>query len=275
MQYWSKLCNTKFDFFLPCSCPCVGGACVEASTTCNCLPYNYGPTCNLPCNGYQLVNAAQNQYIVCNGHGTCSNGAFGTGACTCAPSYRGAACEASCPGGSNNTCYGRGVCDSSGNCVCNGHFLAPSCATCVYGWGGSGCLISCPQTADSDGNEQPCSGTTNGVCGQDGVCVCNSGWEGVDCSSAQSQATIVWTSVAVVFIIVAILAVGGLALSIWCYRRVHTDYDNLVVQSQYEKGDDRNKPGNEGEEEGEEGDNTAENRLPQRKQQPIDMTVLG
>jgi len=70
--------------------------------------------------------------------------------------------------------------------------------------------------------------------------------------------------------VIAILSVGGLVFAIWCYRRVRTDYRNLEIQTKYEKdGKEREKDVDEVEEE------IAENRLPQRRQQPIDNSVLG
>ena len=85
-----------------------------------------------------------------------------------------------------------------------------------------------------------------------------------------SQATIAWLTVAIIFIVIAILTVGGLVFAIWCYRRVRTDYNNLEIQMKYDKdGKEIEKDVDEVEEE------IAENRLPQRRQQTIDLSIVG
>jgi len=51
------------------------------TTACACLGFRYGSTCAIPCPGYQVINQAQNEWVVCNGKGTCDSGSSATGRC--------------------------------------------------------------------------------------------------------------------------------------------------------------------------------------------------
>jgi len=101
----------------------------------------------------------------CGMHGQCVDGT-----CVCQQGWQGPNCkDPQCP----NDCAGHGQCvfqsvHSPGQCICN------------FGWGGAGCqriamytqLKKCPND---------CSG--NGLC-MDGMCACNVGSKGPDCSDA-------------------------------------------------------------------------------------------
>ena len=95
----------------------------------------------------------------CSGHGTCLS-AVGSGAeatCLCDEGYGGAGCEGT-PCARN--CSGHGVC-SGDRCWCE------------PGWGGPECAWRrCPFD---------CGG--HGSCGGDGVCTCDDGWAGFDCTT--------------------------------------------------------------------------------------------
>jgi len=111
------------------------------------------------------------------------------------------------------------------------------------------------------------------LCGQDGVCVCYDNYEGLDCSSQKSQATIIWSSVAAVFIVLAILTVAGLSLAVWCYRRSRSEYNTLEEQFKYlkEDGGKERTVDNGANPDGE----TEESRLPKREKQSIDLAVMS
>jgi len=274
-------CSTGVNCILPamqlqcqCFCDATGGSCVEGTSDCSCVNWRYGTTCQINCPGTQNVNPAQNQWIVCNGHGGCDNGVNGTGRCTCANAYRGSDCSIACPGGANNTCNGLGVCQNDGTCTCQGNYASPDCSKCVNGWGGTGCVIQCPIANDTNDTPQPCA--AQGVCQQDGTCLCYDEYQGTDCTQEKSQATAIWTAVAVVFIILALLTVGGLIFAFWCYRRSKVEYNTLEEQLKYLKEEGtRNRPGGADQQEIAQEEADDGSRLPKREKQSIDMSLMA
>lgn len=81
---------------------------------------------------------------LCGGHGTCDDGAAGSGQCQCVVGYSGAACSLACPtNASGALCGGHGVCIATGtpgvgtcNCsqdVVDGHWAGTTCAVCEAG----------------------------------------------------------------------------------------------------------------------------------------------
>eukprot|EP01012_Entosiphon_sulcatum_P008645 TRINITY_DN14746_c0_g2_i1.p1 TRINITY_DN14746_c0_g2~~TRINITY_DN14746_c0_g2_i1.p1 ORF type:complete len:3710 (+),score=117.93 TRINITY_DN14746_c0_g2_i1:228-11357(+) len=148
---------------------------------CNdCQPGYWGTNCTLPC-------------TACNGHGTCDEGIFGTGACLCWESssfgywagtkcdqclygWFGPECNISCPGNASNPCNSNGICSwgTTGTGVC----------TCDQGWVGSGCERRCPVSGPG-----VCGG--HGTCKTDATCTCFSNvtagfWAGDSCSECTS-----------------------------------------------------------------------------------------
>eukprot|EP01065_Artemidia_motanka_P003648 TRINITY_DN11735_c1_g1_i1.p1 TRINITY_DN11735_c1_g1~~TRINITY_DN11735_c1_g1_i1.p1 ORF type:complete len:3416 (+),score=1007.02 TRINITY_DN11735_c1_g1_i1:698-10249(+) len=109
----------------------------------------------------------------CGGHGTCDDGALGTGLCTCSAGWRGEACTETCPTDAQGAlCSGNGVCQQYGvACKCDqsaaGHWSGVRCESCSAGWRGSNC-------------SEPCvNGVTRGL-----TCDCWSAWYGVGCTAA-------------------------------------------------------------------------------------------
>jgi hypothetical protein len=172
-------------------CACTGGG-------------YYGKSCTAECPG-----GAANP---CSGHGVCQQL---SGKCTCQANAGGhfvgtkcdrcdrfwnsAFCNVSCPTQGGVICNGRGTCsegkcercrplagDTSANyCGAACHQSGVSCLSfttiCPAGFWGFGCVKVCPAAA-ADGTG---ACTNHGVCNTDtGSCVCNAGYDGLDCSSA-------------------------------------------------------------------------------------------
>lgn len=111
----------------------------------------------------------------CGDHGRC---VFGK--CMCMQGWTGPNCkDPQCPG----SCSGHGMCGFSSS-------HAPGECTCDYGWAGAACqrtalytqIRSCPND---------CNG--NGLC-MNGMCACNVGFNGVDCSGVECDAMSVGTN---------------------------------------------------------------------------------
>ncbi|KAH7107233.1 growth factor receptor domain-containing protein [Auriculariales sp. MPI-PUGE-AT-0066] len=100
------------------------------------------------------------------------------------------------------SCSGNGVCTAAGTCVCpeGSGFTGKSCETCLPGFFGPQCL-PCPEDCDKCDEGATGSGQclvpkvtnapstcscVNGLCGANGACACNEGWQdgtdGTKCS---------------------------------------------------------------------------------------------
>jgi hypothetical protein len=193
-------CNRDGD------CDCDSGycsiACNASGVVClGCVAGVWGQGCINECLG--------GRNNPCNGHGTCSDGPFGTGRCTCQYGYGGSACDRSCAPSLSNICSGHGVCRTSdggctctagwsladcatpcpGNATCNGHGTCNqvlSTCTCSFGYAGPACDLTC-----AGGTRRPCN--FHGDCqALDGSCVCYNDtsrgfWLGSECDTCQAN----------------------------------------------------------------------------------------
>ena len=117
----------------------------------------------------------------------------GQSACACLPGWNGVACERAATAASAvttasqclNACSQHGAC-VNGTCECYAGWSGPDCAVrttgAVYLDSSGGCSMVAKSVV-VEGSElfhNPCSG--RGVC-VDGLCECDDGWGGVECSS--------------------------------------------------------------------------------------------
>ena len=216
-EYFGLMCDQlcpKGPNGLPCSghgtCPKTRGVCDCRSDTdggyweglaCEmCQTGYWGFECRNPCPGGACDP--------CSGHGICDSGVTGTGICacfdtpgigywkgtkcdSCAVGYWGSECKQECPGGltPETWCSGHGDCSQgptgSGDCICfdiieTGWWSGLLCQDCAAGYFGPTCQSKCP------GKFFACEG--NGVCDDmmtgSGLCTCNRGYAGEDCSLA-------------------------------------------------------------------------------------------
>eukprot|EP01064_Diplonema_japonicum_P033410 TRINITY_DN656_c0_g2_i1.p1 TRINITY_DN656_c0_g2~~TRINITY_DN656_c0_g2_i1.p1 ORF type:complete len:2097 (+),score=317.64 TRINITY_DN656_c0_g2_i1:49-6339(+) len=173
----------------PCSYP-VGGACNNVTGLCDCFPGFFGSICEGVC--------PMSQGMVCNGHGSCSDGPGGSGTCSCDSGWVGPACEGPC------RCPRYASCGPMG-CVCDQGFTGIGCDICEPGLHGTKCNETCAMgtTVGTDCTCSPyyagvdcdiecvtvhakiCAG--HGSCregsGNDGGCDCAVDWYGSDCST--------------------------------------------------------------------------------------------
>lgn len=106
----------------------------------------------------------------CSGHGTCSDGIYGTGACTCAQGFTGSACQYSAA----TTCNGHGTPNFDGSCTCNAGFTGATCNACApnnYAYP-SCTYCSAAVTCNS-----------RGTCTSTGTCACAPGFTGAGCET--------------------------------------------------------------------------------------------
>ncbi|CUF71996.1 Hypothetical protein, putative, partial [Bodo saltans] len=184
---------------------CAGrGTCSAVSGQCQCPRFYAGPSCSIACPGY---DPADSSALVCSGHGSCDEGAAGSGRCFCAAGYNGASCNTTCAAaavvaaldsssnsssstGTGSVCYGRGTCLSDlGSCFCNadpvlGYWAGEGCDRCAALYAGPDCTGQCP-TANASA---ACSG--HGSCGSDLVCSCEASatlgyWAGAACDACR------------------------------------------------------------------------------------------
>jgi hypothetical protein len=147
-----------------------GGTCSECSAN------HYGPRCTA-C----LPTAAN----ACSGGGSCHSGLGGDGNCTCNYGRVGRLCEYTCPMTGGVVCNGHGTC-SQGRCTCNGYWALESpttgsCTRCAAGVYGGSCSFNCPTSAGGlvCTGHGACSDGTSG----DGSCRCANGWYGPLCAA--------------------------------------------------------------------------------------------
>eukprot|EP01090_Pellita_catalonica_P001463 TRINITY_DN11208_c0_g1_i1.p1 TRINITY_DN11208_c0_g1~~TRINITY_DN11208_c0_g1_i1.p1 ORF type:complete len:718 (-),score=61.27 TRINITY_DN11208_c0_g1_i1:19-2172(-) len=164
---------------------------------CECDPYFYGPLCemnNAPCPGIY----ADDEYIECNGYGTCNEGV-----CNCTH-HKGLDCSVGeCLVGTNGyQCSNHGRCTYTEVSETN---LTWECA-CFDTWTGEDCSSAkCP--SDESGAE--CSG--HGVCrldeGTKNSCFCDKGYSGHACdkSEAGGDSVDVWVFIIVATVVLAII----------------------------------------------------------------------
>ena len=167
--YVGDICELKCP-----NCRTNRGVC-NAQATCTCNAGFAGTLCEKecpgtfrsPCGQYNTAIAAYEL------HGTCDDGALGTGDCTCDVGWRGAGCTERCLGmlDSLTSCSGNGDCiqlKSSCNCYSDsisGYWGSADCSRCAPGWVGGNCTLQCV------------NGTTD-ISG----CICHNGFYGPSCS---------------------------------------------------------------------------------------------
>ena len=129
------------------------------------VTHYYSSSC-LPCPG--IVGSD-----VCNGHGKCYDGIYGTGKCYCDDGYSGEACQFQCPQALNGqVCSGRlrGVCTTDVNAT-------EGVCQCLDGFAGSACEDECEWAYGKS-----CAG--RGTCTAGGICTCSSlDWTGGACET--------------------------------------------------------------------------------------------
>lgn len=138
----------------------------------------YGASCILPC--------PSSEGIVCAGHGTCDEGASGSGKCTCQSGWSGVRCSRQCDGGAANPCTGHGTCQQdTGACECYqsttfGFWSGQNCTGCDALYLSADCTVACPRASATD--NVTCNGV--GRCFQ-GLCSnCPGGYCGDACQSS-------------------------------------------------------------------------------------------
>lgn len=155
-----------------CQFPCPDG-CSSAGDCilgeCRCHPGFFGKNCEL-----------SNVSCTCSGHGKCREGI-----CTCDKHYSGTDCSVFTPPACPQNCSGRGRCHL-GKCFCDLGMLGADCSvesicppTCGVGsvcvFGSCRCIethcVVCPDM---------CSG--HGKCTDQGICLCEAGYYGDNCS---------------------------------------------------------------------------------------------
>ena len=147
-----------------CACdrPWAGPACAA------CAAGFAGPSCGVVC-------------ADCGAHGTCDDGAQGTGRCRCARGWGGIGCSVQCPGGAAMLCHGHGTCREDGTCACarsaeDGHWAGADCLRCAEGYSGRMCQWRCPHGSDG----RVCSGRGRCVAHR---CVCSASTCGPACAT--------------------------------------------------------------------------------------------
>ena len=147
-----------------------------------------GGACN-PCNGHGVCSSGVVGQGWCNCTSNATAGWWDKTDCSdCKQGWYGAECASECPGGWIQPCSGHGSCSEgvfgSGACKCDanpetvgvwGGFV---CADCAAGWFSGNCSLECPSIAS-----KVCSG--KGVCsdgrGGTGLCGCFPGYAGETC----------------------------------------------------------------------------------------------
>ena len=143
-------CDGRVNGSGACACAVqwVGGDCGD------CMAFFYGPDCSSPCPTSRELQQSAGPLPVCSGHGTCSEGRFGSGGCECEQSAHGGywagancseclaghwgpACARPCPGGPGGV-----VCSGHGRCA-DGVRGDGTCA-CQPPYGGAACGRTCP-----------------------------------------------------------------------------------------------------------------------------------
>lgn len=148
-----------------------------------CSPGTYGANCD------ECPGGAQNP---CAGHGTCSDGASGTGRCKCVGVWLGDACDLRCPG-DTKPCSGHGQCNKETvTCGCDDGYVGAACNECAPGYANAsktaGVLNCMPCPVDMDG--EVCGG--NGQCGPTSnglavMCSCDPTFRGEACDECEAN----------------------------------------------------------------------------------------
>ena len=150
-----------------CGKDCSGnGECITTKATaskfstskCKCFPGFEGKNCSAD------VRCGS----TCSGHGKCANTK-----CACDEGFTGSDCsKKACPENCNN----HGECDSLlGKCKCHPGFIGELCGTAVR------CLNNCSKSGVCVLDTE----SANGLPDFDGICKCNKGFSGADCSEMQ------------------------------------------------------------------------------------------
>jgi len=149
---------------------------------------------SLGCSGKVIEADDMCASVSCGDHGTCSQGA-----CACNPGYSGKACD-TCAAGFDDPdgdgicvavtskdcdgvkCGAHGQCDAAGkSCICDTGYTGSSCSDCAPGFQDHDHDGTCA-AACAYGNATCLHGSCDDASGT-AVCVCDPGWEGLDCSS--------------------------------------------------------------------------------------------
>lgn len=167
-EFSGKFCDVKTRCMAGCHAP-RQGSCEKFGGIFQCVCGNgfWGPDCGLP-------TCAHN----CSSHGICKKSGLEAASCVCDPGYGSADCSQLMKQDDIQAVMAHGV-TCPDHCSGHGHCIPPDLPShklgscdCLSGFGSTSCEVECP-------NE--CSG--HGQCNSKGQCLCDSGYQGLDCST--------------------------------------------------------------------------------------------
>ncbi|RHZ87101.1 hypothetical protein Glove_40g11 [Diversispora epigaea] len=110
----------------------------------------------------------------CGSGGYCS----GNNTCTCKPGFTGSRCEQCVSGFWGPNCEACSTtCGSPAQFTCNDGVSGTGKCKCTKGFMGASCNICAPGFYGDGNNCQACDCGTGGICDQQGICSCISGWD--------------------------------------------------------------------------------------------------